>query len=78
VELSVGLDIVAAATLVFGLVFAIVQLRQYRASRARELGLELLRSFQTPEFASALRAVFAASGRADQSRDRGAPGSEDG
>lgn len=57
-ELSVGLDIVSAATLVFGLAFAIVQLRQYRASRDRELGLELLRSFQTPEFASALRAIF--------------------
>lgn len=57
-ELSVGLDIVAAATLVFGFIFAIVQLRQYRAARDRELGLELLRSFQTPEFASALRAVF--------------------
>lgn len=57
-ELSVGLDIVSAATLVFGLAFAVVQLRQYRASRDREVGLELLRSFQTPEFASALRAVF--------------------
>jgi hypothetical protein len=58
-ELSVGLDLVSAVTLVFGLAFAIVQLRQYRAGREREIALELLRSFQTQDFASALRAVYA-------------------
>jgi hypothetical protein len=51
-------DLISAAALTFGLIFAIVQLRHYRYAREREIALELLRSFQTPEMASALRTVY--------------------
>jgi hypothetical protein len=57
--LTTFVDLLTAATLIFGLAYAGVELRQFRASRDRENALELLRSFQTPEFARALRAVYA-------------------
>lgn len=41
-----------------GVLFAVIQIRQYREGKQREIALELLRSFQTPDFAKALRAVF--------------------
>jgi hypothetical protein len=41
-----------------GVIFAVVQVRQYREGRQREITLELLRSFQTPSFSKALRAVM--------------------
>jgi hypothetical protein len=41
-----------------GVVFAVIQMRQYREGKQREIALELLRSFQTPDFAKALRAVY--------------------
>ena len=41
-----------------GVIFAVVQVRQYREGRQREITLELLRSFQTPSFSKALRAVL--------------------
>jgi hypothetical protein len=41
-----------------GVIFAVIQLRQYREGRHREIALELLRSFQTPEFARALLSVY--------------------
>jgi hypothetical protein len=51
-------DLVSTAAVVFGIGFAVVQFRQYRASREREAALEFLRSFQTPAMASAIRAVY--------------------
>jgi hypothetical protein len=41
-----------------GVLFAVIQVRRYREGRQREITLELLRSFQTPGFARALRTVF--------------------
>jgi hypothetical protein len=41
-----------------GVIFAVIQVRQYREGRQREITLELLRSFQTPTFSKALRTVF--------------------
>ena len=57
-EVATIADLVSTAAVVFGLVFATVQFRQYRASREREAALEFLRSFQTPEMASGIRAVY--------------------
>ena len=58
-DLSTFVELLSAITLILGVVYAVVQLRQYQASRNRDNALELLRSFQTPEFATALRAVYA-------------------
>ncbi|MFQ5680108.1 MAG: hypothetical protein ACE5HP_11700 [Gemmatimonadota bacterium] len=58
-DLGTVVEIVTAVTLLGGLLFAAVQVRQFRASRERDAAFELLRSFQTPEFARALRAVYA-------------------
>jgi hypothetical protein len=60
--LNTFIELLSLVTLVVGLLFAVVQLRQYRATREREVALELLRSFETPEFAAALRAVYALPG----------------
>ncbi|MDP2479670.1 MAG: NADH-ubiquinone oxidoreductase-F iron-sulfur binding region domain-containing protein [Candidatus Palauibacterales bacterium] len=56
--LSTVVNLVTAATLLAGLVFGVVQLRQFRKVREREAALELLRSFQSPQTARALRRVF--------------------
>ena len=41
-----------------GVLFAVIQIRQYREARKREIALELLRAFMTPDFAKALLVVF--------------------
>ena len=41
-------DIIASLGVMLGLVFAGIQLRQFRLSQEREAGLELLHSYQTP------------------------------
>lgn len=48
------LQLIQALALVAGLVFAIVQVREFRRDRERNSALELLHSFQTPEFARAM------------------------
>jgi len=57
-NVSTIVELVSAVTLVGGFLFAIVQLRQHRADSEKETALELLRSFQTPELARALRAIY--------------------
>ena len=49
---------VEAVAVVFAVGFAIVQVRQHRRDKSREAALELLHSFQTPQFAKALNIVF--------------------
>ena len=49
---------VSAVALAVGLVFGIVQLRQYQARRRWESALALVGSFQTPAFATALELLF--------------------
>ncbi len=49
---------VEAVAVVIAVGFAIVQVRQYRREKRREAALELLHSFQTPQFAKALNIVF--------------------
>ncbi len=49
---------VEAVAVVIAVGFAIVQVRQYRREKRREAAVELLHSFQTPQFAKALNIVF--------------------
>lgn len=49
---------VSAVTLVVGVVFAVVQLRQNSLRERREASVELVRSFRTPEFSEALYHVY--------------------
>ena len=41
-----------------GLAYAVIQVRQFREVRRREIALELLRSFQTPEFVKGLVTLY--------------------
>ena len=41
-----------------GVIFAVIQIRQYREARKREIALELLRAFMTPDFAKALLVAY--------------------
>jgi hypothetical protein len=51
-------EVFGALIVVAGLAFAFVELAQYRRQRRETAALELARSFQTPEFAHALRVVL--------------------
>ncbi|NNM06110.1 MAG: hypothetical protein HKO65_13560 [Gemmatimonadetes bacterium] len=51
-------EFLGGMAVIAGVVFAVIQIRQYREGKHREIALELLRSFQTPDFARALRAVY--------------------
>ena len=50
--------VVEAIAVTFGVAFAIVQWRQHTKRQERESALELLHSFQTPNFAKALLLVY--------------------
>jgi hypothetical protein len=52
-------DIIASLGVMLGLVFAGIQLRQFRLSQEREAVLELLHSYQTPSLARGLQLMFA-------------------
>ncbi len=49
-QLSLIIDIISVSVLILGLVFGLIQLRQYRLSQNREASLHLLNSFQTTDF----------------------------
>ena len=49
---------IEAMAVVVGVGFAIVQVGQYRRDKAREAAMELLHSFQTPDFAKGLTIVY--------------------
>jgi len=51
-------NLINAVAVTAGLIFAGVQIRQYRERKHRENMLELVRSFQSPAFTSALRRVM--------------------
>ena len=53
-DLHTYLSLFATAAIVFAGIFAGVQLRQLYKQRSRESALQLLRSFQTPEFTDAV------------------------
>lgn len=50
--------VLSAIALTVGLIFGIIQLRQYNARRRWESALALVHSFQTPAFATALELLF--------------------
>ena len=52
-------EIFGAFVVVAGLVFGLIQIHHYRQQRRETAAIELLRSFQNPEFSRALRAVLA-------------------
>ncbi len=58
-ELSVVLDLISTAAIVGGLVFAGLELRASRRQRSHEAQILLLRSFDSPEFTQAMKAVMA-------------------
>jgi hypothetical protein len=59
VTFDTALQLISTLTLLFGVCFGLLQLRLNRAQSERDSALELLRSFQTPEFAHALLLIFA-------------------
>lgn len=58
VDLLTVSRIVSAAAVSVGVVFGLLQLRNHQDQRRREACLTLVRSFQTPQFAFALRVLF--------------------
>ena len=57
-DLKAILDLFSAVAIVSGLIFAGVELRQYRQLRERDTALHLYKTFQTPEMVRARRIVF--------------------
>jgi hypothetical protein len=57
VDLSTLANLVNAAAVTAGVIFAAVQIHHYRQRRRRDAMLELLRSFQSRDFTRALRRV---------------------
>ena len=57
-DIGIVLQIVETLAIVFGVIFAAFQLNQLRISRHQQAISELVRSFQTPEFAEALNIVY--------------------
>lgn len=56
-DLSTIVDVFSVIAVVSGLLFAGIELRQFRQSRERESALELFSTFQTPEFVRGFRAI---------------------
>jgi len=57
-NLKLWLDTVTTAFIVVGGFLALLQLRQTPKQRVRESALQMLHSFQTPEFLTAVNIVF--------------------
>ncbi len=51
-------EVIGATVLIGSVAFAVVQLAHFRRQRADMAAVELVRSFQTPEFAHALRLIL--------------------
>ena len=50
-------EVLGALTIIGGLLFAVIQVRQYRQQLRETATLELMNRFQTPEFAQAFRTL---------------------
>ncbi|MGQ0604944.1 MAG: DUF4760 domain-containing protein [Anaerolineales bacterium] len=57
-DLNLLFQIISTTAVILGIVFGIVNLRNYQASRKRESALLMLNSFQTSEFVKGLKIVF--------------------
>jgi hypothetical protein len=64
-DLSTLANLINAFAVTAGVIFAAVQIRYYRQQRRREAMLELVKSFQSPAFTSALRRVLSLPDGAD-------------
>ena len=69
-DLSTLANLINAFAVTAALIFAAVQLSYYRQRRRREAMLELVRSFQSPAFTSALRRVLSLPDGADTQKIR--------
>lgn len=67
-DLSTIVDIFSVIAVVSGLIFAGLELRQFRKSRERESALELFSTFQTAEFSRGLQSLVKLPG--GQSREQ--------
>jgi hypothetical protein len=70
VDISTFANVVNAIAVTAGLIFAAAQIRYYRQRRRRDSMLELVRSFQSPAFTSALRRVLSLPDNADSQKIR--------
>src|SRR5438874_10808849 len=69
-EISNIANLINAFAVTAGVIFAAAQIRYYRQRRRRESMLELVRSFQSPAFTSALRRVLSLPDGADAQKIR--------
>ena len=63
-------NLINAIAVTAGVIFAAVQIRQYKKRRQRDAMLELVRSFQSPAFTAALRRVLSLPDGADAAKIR--------
>ena len=57
-SVEIVFQVVESIAVVIGVLFAIVQVQQYRREKHREAALVLMHSFQTPSFAKAMNLVY--------------------
>src|SRR5881296_2777895 len=69
-DISTAANLINAFAVTAGVIFAAAQIRYYRQRRQRDAMLELVRSFQSPAFASALRRVLSLPDGADAQKIR--------
>src|SRR5438094_10083268 len=70
VDISTLANLINAIAVTAGVIFAATQIRYYRQRRRRDAMLELVRSFQSPAFTSALRRVLSLPDGADAQKIR--------
>jgi hypothetical protein len=51
------INFISAVSIIVGIIFAVIHTRQYAKQRARESALQLLHSYQTPEFQYAVNLI---------------------
>lgn len=69
-DISTFANLINAFALTVGVIFAAAQISHYRQRRRRDVMLELVRSFQSPAFTSALRRVLSLPDGADAKKIR--------
>ena len=69
-DISTFANLINAIAVTAGVIFAAAQIYQYRQRRHRDAMLELVRSFQSPAFTSALRRVLSLPDGADAQKIR--------
>src|SRR5205809_5778721 len=69
-DVSTLANLINAIAVTAGVIFAATQIRYYRQRRRRDAMLELVRSFQSPAFTSALRRVLSLPDGADTQKIR--------